>query len=242
MALTGDRSGRPFLTAEWRDLAIVNFEVDPAMLERFVPNGTELSLWRDRCFVSLVAFRFLDTRLLGVPVPFHRDFEEMNLRFYVSRTVGGKLRRGVVFIKEIVPKRAVTLVARAVYNENYHTLPMRHEVGSGFARYEWRMDGQWGNLSVQATGPAEIPDIDSKTSFIAEHHWGYVIQRDGTTVEYRVERPRWRVAPASVESWQVDARSMYGDVFAASLDRDPASVFLAEGSAVSVGRSRRLPP
>ncbi|MDE2702131.1 MAG: DUF2071 domain-containing protein [Chloroflexota bacterium] len=242
MAVTGGQPGRPFLTAEWRDLAIVNFEVDPEMLERFVPNGTELSLWRDRCFVSLVAFRFLNTRLLGVPVPFHRDFEEMNLRFYVSRTVGDELRRGVVFIKEIVPKRAVTLVARAVYNENYHTVRMRHEVRSGFARYEWRAGRRWSNLAVQASGPARIPDVDSETSFVAEHHWGYVIQRDGATVEYRVERPRWRVAPASVVSWQVDARSMYGDVFAASLDRDPASVFLAEGSAVSVGRSRRLQP
>ena len=175
-------------------------------------------------------------------MPFHRDFEELNLRFYVSRVVGGELRRGVVFVKEIVPKRAVSWVARTVYNENYHTLPMRHEVGSGQARYQWRMDGRWNDLAVRATGPAQIPSVDSKASFIAEHHWGYVTQRDGATVEYRVERPRWRVASASVESLKFDARPMYGDVFASCLERDPASAFLAEGSAVSVGRSRRLQP
>ena len=238
--MTAGQPGRPFLTAEWRDLAIVNFEIDPGLLERHVPNGTELSLWRGRCLVSVVAFRFLNTRLLGVPVPFHRNFEELNLRFYVGRSVGGQLRRGVVFIKEIVPRRAVTFVARTVYNENYHTLPMRHAVGSGFARYEWLADGQWGNLAVGASEPARIPDIDSEASFIAEHHWGYVIQRDGATVEYRVERPRWRVAPAFVVSWALDARSLYGDPIAASLENAPASAFLAEGSEVSVGRARRL--
>lgn len=242
MTKKGVHEGRPFLTAEWRDLAIVNFEADPRILERFVPNGTQLSLWRGRCFVSVVAFRFLNTRILGAPVPFHREFEELNLRFYVGRTVGGELRRGVVFVKEIVPKRAVTFIARAVYNENYHTLPMRHAVAAGSARYEWRTAGRWSNLAVAASGPASVPELDSQESFIAEHHWGYVVQRDGETVEYRVERPRWRVAPATVVSWDLDARSMYGDVLATCLEGPPASAFLAEGSPVSVGRSRRLAP
>jgi hypothetical protein len=234
------RSGRPFLTAEWRDLAMVNFEIDPGCLERLVPNGTEISLWKGRCFVSVVAFRFLNTRLLGVPVPFHRNFEELNLRFYVTRRIDGESRRGVVFIKEFVPRHAVTIVARTAYNENYHTLPMRHEVGPGFARYEWRTDGRWSNLAVQASGPATVPEIASEATFIAEHHWGYVIQRDGATVEYRVERPRWKIAPAAVVSWDLDPHSMYGGAFAKFLEMTPASVFLAEGSAVSVGRGSRM--
>ncbi len=236
------RRFRPFLTAEWRDLAMVNFEVDPGYLERFVPEGTEVSLWRNKCFASIVAFRFLNTRLLGIPVPLHRNFEELNLRFYVTREVGGELRRGVVFIKEVVPRRAVTMVARSVYNENYHTMPMRHELGPGFARYEWRSGKRWSNLAVEATAPAKVPDLDSDVSFVAEHHWGYVTQRDGATVEYRVERPRWRVAPATVASWNLDARDLYGREFGACLENPPASVFLAEGSAVSVGRGQRLQP
>lgn len=219
---------------------MVNFEVDPGLLERLVPKGTEISLWMGRCFVSVVAFRFLNTRLLGVPVPFHRNFEELNIRFYVTRRVGGEIRRGVVFIKEIVPRRAVTIVARTVYNENYHTLPMRHDVGPGFACYEWRSGDRWCNLAVKASKPPTVPEIDSEPSFIAEHHWGYVIQRDGATVEYRVERPRWKVAPATVVSWDLDPRSLYEGAIAEFLNNAPASVFFADGSAVSVGRARRV--
>ena len=239
MTASKDR-GRTFLTAEWRDLALVNFEVEPGILERFVPAGTEINLWQGRCLVSVVAFRFANTRLLGIPIPMHGNFEELNLRFYVRRASGRELREGVVFIKEIVPRRAVTAIARAVYNENYHTLPMRHETGAGFARYEWRTDGLWNNLAVRALAPLSVPDQDSEGSFVAEHHWGYVTQRDGATVEYRVERPRWRVAPAELISWQVDARPLYGEVFGPFLERAPTSVYLAEGSAVSVSLGRRL--
>ena len=221
---------------------MVNFEVDPDCLKSLVPAGTEISLWQDRCFLSVVAFRFLNTRLLGVPVPLHRDFEELNLRFYVTRRVGDDLRRGVVFIKETVPRHAVSIVARAVYNENYHTLPMRHTISPGYAEYGWQLDGQWCDLAVRATVPATVPELDSEASFIAEHHWGYVIQRDGATVEYRVERPRWKVSPARVLSWDLDPRAMYGEVFGPYLEREPASVFLAEGSEISVGRARRLNP
>lgn len=240
MAAGGEHQGRPFLTAEWRDLAMVNFEVDPGLLEQFVPAGTRITRWRGKCLASVVAFRFLGTKVLGVPVPLHRDFEELNLRFYVERRAGGELRRGVVFIKEVVPRRAVTLIARSVYNENYHTLPMRHAVGPGTARYEWQSRGRWSSLAVAATAAAAVPDPDSKQSFIAEHHWGYVSQRDGATVEYRVERPRWRVAPAELTSWEIDGRSLYGEALGACLEEAPDSVYLAEGSAVAVGRGRRL--
>ena len=44
-------------------------------------------------YVSLVGFRFLNTRVLGVSIPFHRDFDEVNLRFYVRRNIGSEVRR-----------------------------------------------------------------------------------------------------------------------------------------------------
>ena len=94
---------RTFLTAEWRDLALLNFEIEPDVLLPHVPGGTEIDLWDGRCFVSVVGFRFFRTRLMGLPIPFHSNFLEVNLRFYVRREVQGELRRGVVFIKEIVP-------------------------------------------------------------------------------------------------------------------------------------------
>jgi uncharacterized protein YqjF (DUF2071 family) len=87
----------PFLTAEWRDLAMLNYEIDAAVLRPFVPAGTELDAWGGRTFVSVVGFRFLGTRVRGVPVPGHRDFEELNLRFYVRRVADDGPRRGVVF-------------------------------------------------------------------------------------------------------------------------------------------------
>ena len=191
---------RTFLTAEWRDLALLNFEIEPDVLLPHVPGGTEIDLWDGRCFVSVVGFRFLKTRLMGLPIPFHSNFLEVNLRFYVRREVQGELRRGVVFIKEIVPRRAIAWVARVVYNENYVALPMRH-VGETTppSRYEWRFQRRlesgaicFNTRRLERSGP----DM-SEAAFIAEHYWGYAVQMDGSTLEYQVEHPRWRVSPAS---------------------------------------------
>src|SRR4051812_45506678 len=108
-----------FLQAEWRKLAMANYAVDPAVLKRHLPYKTELHLWNDTCYVSLVGFRFVNTRLRGFRVPFHINFEEVNLRFYVRYKDGDQWKRGVVFMKEIVPKPALTFVANAFYKENY---------------------------------------------------------------------------------------------------------------------------
>src|SRR6185295_273969 len=118
--------GKPFLTAEWRHLVMLNYEIDPAILRRFVPRGTELDAWNGKTFVSLVGFLFLNTRVMGLPIPFHENFEEINLRFYVRRKADEGWRRGVVFIKEIVPRAAIAWVARWLYNENYVALPTGH--------------------------------------------------------------------------------------------------------------------
>ena len=121
---------RVFLTGEWRYLAMLNYRVDAALLEPFVPHGTTLDDWQGTTYVSLVGFLFRDTRVLGVPIPLHRDFEEVNLRFYVRREADGEVRRGVTFIKEIVPRPAIATVARLAYNEPYVALPMRHSIAA----------------------------------------------------------------------------------------------------------------
>ena len=125
MSVTSDRI---FLTAEWRNLAMLNYEVDAGLLLPFVRAGTELDRWNGKVFVSLVGFRFLKTRVLDIAVPFHTNFDEVNLRFYVRRQIGDEFRRGVVFIREIVPRWAIAFVARTFYNENYVALPMAHEI------------------------------------------------------------------------------------------------------------------
>ena len=241
---------RVFLTGEWRYLAMLNYRVDPALLEPFVPRGTSLDLWQGSAYVSLVGFLFRDTRVLGVPVPRHRQFEEVNLRFYVGRQVAGEMRRGVTFIREIVPRRAIAVVARLAYNEPYVALPMRHAIGvqmdpddaPGMVEYEWRLRSEWSGLTLKASGRAAPLLSGSEAEFITEHYWGYTRQRDGGTVEYRVTHPRWR-------TWTVDAASVHGDLsepYGAALGgvlaRAPDSAFLAEGSRIEVHTPVQLEP
>jgi uncharacterized protein YqjF (DUF2071 family) len=235
-----------FLTAEWRHLAMLNYEIDPSILAKRVPTGCELDAWEGRTFVSIVGFRFLHTRVLGVPIPLHRHFEEVNLRFYVRRKVDGAWRRGVVFVKELVPRRAIAFVARRVYGENYVALPMRHsihpvpEAGMGTVAYRWRRSGVWEGLSAGFSGsPEHCPD-ESEESFITEHYWGYARQPDGATVEYQVEHPRWRVWRAETARLECDVVSLYGGEFAEGLSGPPSTAFVAEGSPVVVRRGRRL--
>jgi uncharacterized protein YqjF (DUF2071 family) len=235
---------RPFLTAEWRYLVMLNFRIDPRVIAPFVPGGTELDVWRGDTWISLVGFRFLNTRLLGLPVPMHRDFPEVNLRFYV-RPLGAD-RRAVVFLKEIVPRRAIAAVARAVYNEPYVTRPMRAEApvtvdeAPGRVTYEWRLRGRWNRFGVTAAGPPAPIRDGSDEAFIADHDWGYTRQRDGSTIEYRVEHPRWRGWPVRDVVFDVDLAGEYGAPFATAMQGAPASAFLAEGSEVRVGRPTLL--
>jgi len=235
-----------FLTALWRDLVMLNYEVEPEILAALVPAGTELDLWQGRAMVSMVGFHFGRTRVLGLAIPGHCNFEEVNLRFYVRRDGPEGLRRGVVFVKEIVPRAAIAWVARTLYNENYVALPMRHRVaqeaasGAKSVAYEWRQGGRWSRLRVATQGRSEIPPADSEATFITEHYWGYARQRDGGTVEYRVEHPQWRVRAAVESEFECDVAALYGAPFAGALSGPPASAFLADGSAVTVRRGLRL--
>ena len=244
MAPPDRRPGR-FLTARWVHLAMLNYEVDRSILEGRVPVGTELDSWNGRFFVSMVGFQFLDTRVLGVPIPLHRDFDEVNLRFYVRRKVPNGVRRGVVFIKEVVPRAAIAWLARWLYNENYVALPMRHEdrlsgTSDPSVAYEWRPASRWNRLALRVAGEPYLADDSSEETFITEHYWGYVSQRDGSTVEYQVEHPRWRVWRAVQAELDCEVEALYGLEFADALAAPPSSSFLAEGSNVVVRRGRRL--
>ena len=234
-----------FLAAEWRHLAMSNYEIDPDLLAPYVPTGTELDAWNGKTMVSVVGFLFLNTRVLGSPIPFHRNFEEVNLRFYVRRRASDGWRRGVVFIKEIVPRAAIAFLARALYNERYVALPMSHQIEreSGSLRaveYGWRFGSDVQRLAVTVRGePAELVE-GSEAEFITEHYWGYTAQRDGSTLEYRVDHPRWRVYEVAEARLDCAVAELYGERFQASLSREPSSAFLAEGSAVTVYRGVRL--
>ena len=238
-------SKRPtFLTTEWRNLAMLNYEIDPAILKPYLPIGTTLDAWNEKHYISVVGLMFLDTRIYGLPIPLHRNFEEVNLRFYVRREMDGELRRGVVFIKEIVPRRAITAVARAIYNENYTTMPMTHAfhyAGSAHrVAYEWGHPRARHGLSLEANGEPTLLRDDTEEEFIAEHYWGYAVQRDGGTLEYEVEHPRWRVRRTHSAKLQCDIEQLYGSQFAPYITPTPDSAFLAEGSPVTVRKGIRI--
>lgn len=233
-----------FLTAEWENLALLNYDVDPHLLSQFTPAGTEPDCWHGRSFVSLVGFRFLKTRICGIPIPFHCNFDEVNLRFYVRRSVGGEIRRGVVFIKEIVPRWAIAATARSLYNEKYVALPMGHQVKSAehglFVEYSWHSGLAWNRIGINTAGTPTLPEPGSEEEFITEHFWGYSAQADGTTVEYRVTHPSWRVWSECDAKFEGDATDLYGRDLASVLASPPSSAFLAEGSAVTVFRGQKV--
>jgi uncharacterized protein YqjF (DUF2071 family) len=238
-------SGRIFLTAEWRDLVLLNYEVDSELLQPYTPRGTELDYWDSRAFVSLVGFRFMNTKIFGVRIPFHSNFTEVNLRFYVRHYEHGEVRRGVVFIREIVPRRAIALVARALYNENYVALPMSHKICSNedrsiSASYRWRSGSRWSEIRFESQGNPESLKDGSVEQFIAEHYWGYAAQRDGGCMEYHVAHPSWNVWQARHAEFMGDAEQLYGAAFAAVLSRKPSSAFLADGSPVTMRQGRRI--
>ena len=235
-----NRSSRIFLTAQWRHLAIFNYVVDPALLASRVPAGTEIDFLGDRTFVSLVGFRFVDTRLFGMPIPFHRHFDEVNLRFYVRCRDGSERRRGVVFIKELVPRWAVATVARVVYNEKYVSCPMTSAIaipdepdGVGSVEYAWRLGGEH-RMRAEIRGLPAPATPGSIEEFIIEHYWGYVVQRDRSTRQYRVEHPPWRVWAAEQVRFEGDPTLCYGPDFGAILKGPPHSALVAEGSPISV--------
>lgn len=240
--------GYRFLSAEWRNLVMLNYEIDPSVLRPLVPNGTALDAWGGRYFVSVVGFLFLHTRVLGLPVPFHRHFEEINLRFYVRREVKDGWRRGVVFVKEIVPRVVIAAVARWVYNENYVACPMSSRVqlpdsASGIAgsvEYSWTSRAQRNVISATFQGVPTSPASGSEEEFITEHYWGYVPQRDGSTLEYQVKHPQWRVWRASATKLDCDVRGFYGEPYQQVLDGLPSSAVVAEGSAIEVFKGETI--
>jgi uncharacterized protein YqjF (DUF2071 family) len=236
-----------FLTAEWRYLAMLNYAVDPALLAHLVPRGTELDEFEGKTYVSLVGFRFERTRVRGLWIPFHSDFDEVNLRFYVRRTAAGEVRRGVVFVREIVPRWAVAKVAQICYGEKYIALPMRHKVieptsegGRVQLEYRWSHRQRWNAIRAEASGRPAMPPVESREAFFAEHYWGYAAAADGGTLEYRVEHDRWRIWPVAGASFEGDASELYGADLGQCLRRPPDSVLVAEGSAVTVHSGQKL--
>lgn len=231
-----------FLKAEWRKLLMINYEVDPEVLLPFIPAHTNLDFFEGKCLVSVVGFMFLNTKIKGIKIPFHINFEEVNLRFYIThQTSKGELKRGTTFIKEIVPKPAITFVANTLYKEKYATLPMSHKweelPDTLQIEYNW---GRANSISCVANNQSEELKPDSLEEFITEHYWGYTKISDIETSEYGVEHPRWKTYVIKDYKLNIDFESVYGKAFAHLKNQTPHSVLLAEGSEIIVRKGREL--
>ena len=224
----------PFLTARWQNICLLTYTAPPRLLEPRVPPGLALETRDGRGFVSLVAFQFLHTRVLGVPWPGYRNFAEINLRFYVRH---GQ-ERGVVFIREFVPQRLVAWLARAVYNEPYRAAPVYHNV-SGNAdslQVEYRLNWQGRNNTVAVEGrlPATEPSPATDEHFFKEHHWGFGVDRRGRTISYRVEHSVWKTYLPTKYEVNFNWDEVYGSEWGFLAEATPLSVILAAGSDVAV--------
>ncbi|MEO8446592.1 MAG: DUF2071 domain-containing protein [bacterium] len=234
-----------FLTAEWRKLIMVNYKVSQDILLKYLPAKTEMDFFQGNCYVSLVGFMFLNVKVKGFSIPFHKNFEEVNLRFYVRHEDKNthEVKRGVVFIKEIVPKSAISFIANNIYKEKYETMKMSHDwkmdSSSLNVQYRW-LDETWNKLKVIAEKSSEPIISGSEEEFITEHYWGYTRIDINKTSEYNVQHPKWNIY--KVRSYEIDAdfKNLYGNEFDFLSREVPATVFLAEGSEISVGSGRML--
>jgi len=233
-----------FLKAEWRKLAIANYAIDPAVLQKYIPHKTELDLWNNTCYVSLIGFMFKNTKVLGLKVPFHIDFEEVNLRFYVKYFENNMWKRGVVFIKELVPKSALSFVANAFYDEHYQTVPMNHKwelIDENIkVTYHWKYNNNEQKISVLAENNLQEILPSSETEFITEHYWGYTKVNESKTFEYEVTHPKWQTYNVKEYEINVDFGLVYGADFAFLNNLKPNSVMLAEGSEITVENKKNI--
>lgn len=232
---------RPFLTARWTNLALLSYPVPDDLLQPLLPPGLTLDRHEGSAFVSFVAFDFLDTRVLGIRWPGFVNFPEINLRFYVRE---GE-RRGVVFVRELVPSRLVAAIARLLYNEPYRATAMQSRVRQGSGHIEVAHDFRWAgrthHLALTADLPPVLPSTESSAHFFKEHQWGYGIDRHGRLLRYEVRHPHWQVYPdPTITDCAVDFGSVYGASWAFLNGATPASVVLAVGSEIEVYPGRRL--
>ena len=229
---------KKFLTAEWMKLIMANYKVDPSVLQTFLPAKTEFDLFNATCYISLVGFMFKNVKVKGIKIPGHINFPEVNLRFYVRYFDNNVWKRGVVFISEIVPKPAITFIANKLFNENYSTLPMKHKCETVndnlLVSYEWKKNNKWNRLEV-TTQISSSPIIkDCEEEFITEHFWGYSKISSEKTAEYHVTHPRWEIYNVKDFGIDCDFEELYGKKFSFLKSEKPDSVFLAEGSPVTI--------
>jgi uncharacterized protein YqjF (DUF2071 family) len=233
-----------FLRAEWNNLVMANYLVPKELLLPFVPYKTELDYFQGETYLSLVGFMFLNTKVFGISIPLHENFEEVNLRFYVKYNDHGNWKKGVVFIKEIVPKRAISFVANNIYGENYATMSMKHfhedKDGNLSIGYEWNFKERWNKLSAIAEKRAGKIIENTCESFFADHYWGFTKYSNTKTYHYYVEHPQWQTFKVLSYSVDCDFGALYGEQFSFLKNQKPKSVLMTKGSQINLRHKMEL--
>ena len=227
-----------FLKASWENLIMANYTIDPKLLTPYLPFGVELDFYNGETYVSLVGFLFKNTRIFQIPIPGLGTFEEINLRFYVTRKEGNEVKRGVVFINETVPNKVVAFIANILYNEHYTAVPTKHEWNinseSKNIQYLWKIDKKWNSISVIAVAEKKPMAKESFEEFIFEHYYGYSMINKSTSEEYKIEHARWKINDVVQYNINCDFEKMYGKEFKFLNTHNPKNVILAEGSSIAV--------
>lgn len=233
-----------FLTAAWHNLLMANYVIDPALLQPYLPCKTELDTFNGEHYVSLVAFMFERVKVLGISFPFHTNFEEVNLRFYVRYKEDNVWKRGVVFMKEIVPKRMISFIANNLYGEKYTTHLMNHSYNETqnelHVQYGWKVGNEWNRLNCIAEKEPQPITEGSAEEFITEHYWGYTHISNICTGVYEVAHPKWRIHKVKSYDIKCSTKELYGEAFVSTLNQQPKSVFLAEGSDIKVMKGSKI--
>ena len=239
-------SKRTFLSAQWEYLAMFNYEIDPNILEKHIPSGTEIDFFNGKAIVSIVGFLFNNTKVMGIKWPGHVNFEEANLRYYIKRFDGEQWKRGVGFVSEIVPKPLVTIMANLLYNEHYSTACMNHRITKTEneleLEYTWQKRKQYKNIIKVSAAPLSVEiEPGSEEEFIFEHYFGYNQLSASSIIEYAVHHPRWETFPVKDYLIDCDIENLYGKEFVPFITgKKPHSVFLAKGSKVTVEKPTKI--
>ncbi len=228
-----------FLTARWQDLILITYDVNPELLLEHIPAGLEPDTISGRAFVSLVAFDFLETKVKGIQIPFHVNFPEINLRLYVKN----KEKRGVVFLREFVPKAIIPFIANNIYNENYKAIKMTSSVkknGAIFINHTIELNGKIYEINLQADNKPYLPAIDSIEHFFKEHEWGFGTTKKGKPLIYKVEHPFWNIYPVIKFQHNFDFGSVYGKKWESLNNQSPYNITYAQGSEIKVFQGETL--
>jgi uncharacterized protein YqjF (DUF2071 family) len=232
-----------FLKANWENIIMVNYQIDPEILTPYLPKGLQLDLYQGKAYISLVGFMFKDTKIFNVPTFKLGTFEEINLRLYVSRKVGNETRRGVVFINETVPYKAVAWLANALYKEHYTVVPTKHSISKDDVnqkiKFDWKLDKKWYSIYVESRLSSQPMQADSFEKFIYEHYYGYTKVSDNKTEGYRLHHPSWKLHEVVDYEVICDFKAMYGESFSVLNDTKPEAVFIAKGSSVAIEWKRQ---